>query len=284
MAKPVSFFKIPYPFNDDLKQNTRLIFLISLVLLFLLFLFQPFDIYALNKEDRFSLIGGIIVVNFIGLSTNLLLIPAFLSKFNLFKNWTVFKEILWNIWILFTLVTSYFIYFRFIGPFGFSVYILLKVLFISAIPISILIPYNRNRLLKNHLQSALELNKFLEAKANPTPRIVHLKSDYEKDDLSIDVNTLLFIRSANNYIEVFWKEKDNILSQLVRCTMKYAEDAFEDYPYIFKCHRASIVNINHVKKVEGKSQGYTLYVGGNDHTVTVSRNFIPHFKNLFYKL
>jgi len=284
MAKPVNIFKRPYPFNDNLTQNTKLIFLISLVLLGLLFLLQPFDIYALNKEDRYLLIGGIIVVNFIGLSTNLLLVPAFLSKYNLFKNWTVFKEILWNIWILFTLVTSYFIYFHFIGPFGFSIYILFKVLIISATPISILIPYNRNRLLRNHLQSALELNKYLEEKAHPVPKIIHLRSDYEKDDLSIDVNNLLFIRSANNYIEVFWRETDKILSQLVRCTMKYAEDVFKDYPFIFKCHRAFIVNVNHVIKVEGKSQGYTLYFGGTENTVTVSRIFIPHFKKLFYNL
>ena len=51
---------------------------------------------------------------------------------------------------------------------------------ISAIPISILIPYNRNRLLKNYLQSALELNTYLEEKANPIPKVVHLKSDYDK--------------------------------------------------------------------------------------------------------
>lgn len=284
MTKVFDFLKIPYPFNDDLTQNTKLIFLISLVLLVLLFLFQPFDISALNKEDKFLLIGGIIIVNFIGLSLNLLLVPAFLSKYNLFKNWTVFREIMWNIWILFTLATSYFIYFRLIGSFGFSAYILLKVLVISAIPISILIPYNRNRLLRNHLQSALELNKYLEEKAHPTPKIVHLKSDYEKDDLSIDVNKLLFIRSANNYIEVFWKEKDKILSQLIRCTLRYADEAFKDYPFIFKCHRAFIVNINHVKKVEGKPQGYTLYLEGDSHTVTVSRNLIPQFKKLFYKL
>ena len=284
MAKLLDFFKKPYPYNDDLTQNTKLIFLISLVLLFLLFLFQPFDLKTLNTEDKYLLIGGIIVVNFIGLSINLLFIPAFLSKLNLFKSWTVLKEIFWNIWILFTLVTSYFIYFHLSGSFGFSLYILFKVLIISAIPISILIPYNRNRLLRKHLQSALELNKFLEEKAHPTPKIVHLKSDYEKDDLSIDVNELLFIRSANNYIEVFWKEKESIRSQMVRCTIKYAEDAFNDYPYIFKCHRAYIVNINHVKKVEGKPQGYTLYVGGDKRTVTVSRNYISQFKELFYKL
>ena len=284
MAGHLKYFQKPYPFNDDLTQNTKLIFFISLVLLILVFLFQPFDLSTLKREDKYLLIGGIIFVTFVGLSINLLLIPAFLSKKNIFKNWTVLKEIWWNIWILFTLASGYFIYFRISGSFSFSLYILLKILVISAIPISILIPYNRNRLLKNYLQSALELNTYLEKKANPIPEIVHLKSDYDKDDLSIDVNTLLFIRSANNYIEVFWTEKGKTLSQLIRCTLKYAEDAFVDYPYIFKCHRAFIVNINFVKKVEGKPQGYTLYVGGDNHLVYVSRNFILQFKEKFHKL
>ncbi len=284
MAGHLKYFQKPYPFNDDLTQNTKLIFFISLVLLILVFLFQPFDLSTLKREDKYLLIGGIIFVTFVGLSINLLLIPAFLSKKNIFKNWTVLKEIWWNIWILFTLASGYFIYFRISGSFSFSLYILLKILVISAIPISILIPYNRNRLLKNYLQSALELNTYLEKKANPIPEIVHLKSDYEKDDLSVDVNTLLYIRSANNYIEVFWTEKGKTLSQLIRCTLKYAEDAFVDYPYIFKCHRAFIVNINFVKKVEGKSQGYTLYVGGDNHLVYVSRNFILQFKEKFHKL
>ncbi len=284
MAGYLKYFQKPYPFNDDLTQNTKLIFFISLVLLILVFLFQPFDLSTLKREDKYLLIGGIIFVTFVGLSINLLLIPAFLSKKNIFKNWTVLKEIWWNIWILFTLASGYFIYFRISGSFSFSLYILLKILVISAIPISILIPYNRNRLLKNYLQSALELNTYLEKKANPIPEIVHLKSDYEKDDLSVDVNTLLYIRSANNYIEVFWTEKGKTLSQLIRCTLTYAEDAFVDYPYIFKCHRAFIVNINFVKKVEGKSQGYTLYVGGDNHIAYVSRNFIPQFKEKFYKI
>ncbi|RLD86644.1 MAG: hypothetical protein DRJ09_11605 [Bacteroidetes bacterium] len=283
MAKYFDFFRKPYPFNDNLTQNTKLIFLISLVLLFLLFLFQPFNISTLKKEDKYLLVGGIIVVTFIGLSINLLLIPAFLSAKKTFKSWTILKEIVWNIWIVFTLVTGYFIYFRLTGSFSFSFYILIKVLIISSIPLGILIPYNRNRLLRNHLRSALELNKYLEEKTNPTPQIVHLQSDYDKDDLSVDVNTLLFIRAANNYIEVFWMENNRVLSQLIRCTLKYAEGAFKEYPFIFKCHRTTIVNINKVKKVEGKSQGYILTVGEEKNTVIVSRNFIPQFKKLFYK-
>lgn len=284
MAKWSKLLKRSYPFNDDFKQNTKIIFAISLILFILFFLFRPFDINILDSQEKFFLIGGLIVVIFLGLSINLLLIPAFLSNAHLFKTWTVLKEIFWNIWIIFTIASGYFIYFKFVGHFSFSFYILVKVLILSAIPVSILIPYNRNRLLRIHLQSALELNRYLKEKTNPLPKIIHLRSDYDKDDLSVDANELLFIRSANNYIEVFWKGRTESHSQLVRCTLKYAEEASKDYPFIFKCHRAFIVNIYQIRRLEGNSQGYMLYVGEDQRPVSVSRKYIPQFKELFYKI
>ncbi len=284
MAKWSEFLKQSYPFNDDFRQNTKIIFAISLVLLLLFFLFQPFDIHVLNTKDKYILFGGLIVVIFLGLSINLLLIPAFLSGTRLFRNWTVLKEIFWNIWIIFTIASGYFIYFQLIGYFSFSFFILLKVLIISAIPVSIMIPYNRNRLLRMHLQSALELNKYLKEKTDPIPKIIHLRSDYEKDNLSVDANDLLFIRSANNYIEVFWEEGKETRSQMVRCTLRCAEEASQQYPFIFKCHRAFIVNIHKVRRLEGNSQGYVLYVGNQQRPVSVSRKYISSFKALFYKM
>ncbi len=284
MAKWTEFLKQSYPFNDDLKQNTKIIFTISLVLLLLFFLFHPFDLNILNAKEKYSLFGGLIVVIFLGLSINLLLIPAFLSGTQMFKNWTVLKEILWNIWIIFTIASGYFIYFQLIGYFSFSFYILLKVLVLSAIPVSILIPYNRNRLLRMHLQSALELNKYLNEKTHPLPKIIHLKSDYEKDDLSVDANELLFIRAANNYIEVFWEDRKGTHSQMVRCTLRCAEEACREYPFVFRCHRAFIVNLHQVRRLEGNSQGYVIYVGEEQRQVSVSRKYIPQFKELFYKI
>ncbi len=284
MSKVFHFLRKSYPFNDDLKQNTKLIFLISVVMLLLLFLFQPFDITALSKKEKYFLIGGLIVVTFLALSINLLLIPSIMSQRGIFKKWNVLKEILWNIWIMFTIATGYFIYFGLTGYFAFGFFILVKVLIISAIPVSILIPYNRNRLLRSHLHSALELNKHLEKRANPLPEIVHLKSNYEKDSLSVDVNNLLYVRSAGNYVEVYWEENGKVRFQMVRCTLKNAEEAFREYRFVFKCHRTYIVNLNKIRQVEGSSQGYTLYVGPENHKVFVSRNYIPEFKELFYKI
>ncbi len=284
MAKWLEFLKKSYPFNDDLKQNTKLIFIISLILFLLFYLFQPFDIKALNTQEKYFLIGGLIVVIFLGLSVNLLLIPAFLAEAHIFKKWTVLKEIFWNLWIIFTIASAYFIYFQLIGYFSFSFYILIKVLIISAIPVSILIPYNRTRLLNMHLQSALELNRYLEDKANPLPKVIHLKSDYEKDDLSVDVNNLLYIRSANNYIEVFWQDRKGTHSRLVRCTLNRAEEASKEYPFIFRCHRAFLVNINQIRRLEGNPQGYILYVGEEEHVLSVSRKYTLPFKEIFYQV
>ncbi len=284
MAKRLEFLKKSYPFNDDLKQNTKIIFVISLVLLLLFFLFRPFDIKTLNTQEKYALIGGLIVVIFLGLSINLLLVPAFLGDARLFKKWTVLKEIFWNLWITFTIATAYFLYFQITGYFTFSFYVLVKVLILSMIPISILIPYNRTRLLRMHLQSALELNRYLEEKTNPLPKVIHLQSDYEKDDLSVDVNNLLYIRSANNYIEVFWQDRKGTHSRLVRSTLNRAEEASKDYPFIFRCHRAFLVNINQIKRLEGNPQGYVLYVGEEEHPLSVSRKYILPFKEIFYKV
>jgi len=284
MAKWSKLLKRSYPFNDDFRQNTKIIFAISLILFVLFFLFRPFDINILDSQEKFFLIGGLIVVIFLGLSINLLLIPAFLANARLFKKWTVLKEIFWNIWIIFTIAAGYFIYFKLVGHFSFGFYILVKVLILSSIPVSILIPYNRNRLLRMHLQSALELNSYLKEKTNPLPKIIHLRSDYDKDDLSVDANELLFIRSANNYIEVFWQDRKGSHSQLVRCTLKCAEEAAREYPFIFKCHRAFIVNIHQIRRLEGNSQGYMLYVGEDQRPVSVSRKYISQFKELFYKI
>ncbi len=283
MSKIFSFLKKSYPFNADLKQNTILIFVISLVLFLLLFLLQPFDIVSLTRKEKYLLLGGVIVVTFLALSINLLLVPALLAQRGVFKKWNVLKEILWNIWIMFTIIAGYYIYFGLIGSFAFDYIVFLKILFISAIPVSILIPYNRNRLLRSHLQSAIDLNRYLEKKAHSLQEIVHLRSEYEKDDLSVEVGSLLFIRSAGNYIEVFWQGDQTTHSRMVRCTMKNAQEAFKDFPYIFMCHRSYIVNVKQVRKVEGNSQGYVLYVGNDLQEVMVSRNYISRFKELFFE-
>ena len=273
-------FNKPYPFNEDLKHNSKLIFFISVGVPLFLLLLQPFDISLLPKRDKYYLIIGFGVITFLSLSLNLLFIPSlFPKKFTTLK-WNVKKEIFWNLWILFTILTGYFFYCKTLGILKFDFNMEIKLILTAIIPISALIIINQNRMFRSRAKFADEINKKLKDNKLRLEEIIYFNSDYQKDSLAIKVSLLLFIRSANNYIEVFWKEGDSFKNQMVRCSMAYAEELLKEHKFIIKCHRSFIVNINYIDRFEGNLQGYKLYFEKIDFPIPVSKNFAGNLQEL----
>jgi DNA-binding LytR/AlgR family response regulator len=125
-----------------------------------------------------------------------------------------------------------------------------------------------------------ELSRKLKDTKSIQEKIVYFNSDYQKDSLAIKVSLLVLIRSANNYIEVFWKEEERVKNQMIRCSMSYAGELLKEYKFIFKCHRSFIVNINYIDKIEGNSQGYRLFFENINFSVPVSKNSVNKLKEL----
>ncbi|MCF8367700.1 MAG: LytTR family transcriptional regulator [Bacteroidales bacterium] len=276
----LKFLNKPYPFNDDLKHNTKVIFFISVGVFAFLFLFQPLQIDALASKEKYILVIGLGVITFLSLSLNLLILPSLFPKVFHGSSWNVKKEIFWDIWILFTVSVGYFLYYKTLGIMEFKFAMILKLILIAIVPISVLITFNRNRLLRSHLKSANELNQKLQENKSIPDRLVHFISDYQKDNLSLKVSLILFVRSANNYIEIFWKEGQEIKSQMVRYSLTKAEELLKDYKFVFKCHRSYLTNINMIDKIEGSSQGYRLYFEKIDFPIPVSKNYAHRLKEL----
>jgi len=274
------FLNKPYPFNDDLKYNSIIIFFISVGVFVFLLLFQPFNISSLETRDKYYFMLGLGLITFFALSINLLFFTSIFNK--LFSNttWNIKKEILWNTWILFTISTGYYFYCRKLGILEFEYNIVITLILAAVFPISALIIINYSRILRLHLKFANELNKKLKDNKQIQEKIIHFDSDYQKDSLSIKVSLILFIRSANNYIEVFWKENEIIKSQLVRCSLTKAEEILKEHKFIFKCHRSYMVNVNHIEKVEGNPQGYRLFFEKVDFSIPVSKNFASKLNEL----
>jgi len=276
----LEFLNKPYPFNDDLKHNTKIIFFISVGVFVFLFLFQPLQIDALATRDKYILVIGMGIITFLSLSLNMLILPSLFPKILHGSSWNVKKEIFWDLWILFTVSVGYFLYYKVLEIMEFGFDMIIKLILIAIVPTSVLIVLNRHRLLRSHLRLANELNiKLKEHKSSPD-KLVHFVSDYQKDNLSIKASIILFIRSANNYIEVFWREGQEIKSQMVRCSLMKAEEVVGDDKFIFKCHRSYLANINFVDKIEGSSQGYRLYFDKVDFPIPVSKNYAIKLKEL----
>jgi hypothetical protein len=273
-------FNSPYPFSDDLKHNTKIIFFTSIGVFTFLFLFQPFDISSLPTKDKYYLLTGFAGITFLSLSINLLLIPSLFSKKFSSEGWNIKKEIFWNLWILFTILVGYFFLTNYLGAMKFGFNMVIKLLLTAVIPISVLIIVNQNKMLRSHLKLADELSKKLKENKLIQEKIIYFNSDYQKDSLAINVSLLLLIRSANNYIEVFWKDAEAIKNQMVRCSMVYAEELLKDHKFIFKCHRSYIININYIDRIEGNSEGYKLYFENVPFPIPVSKNSAGRLREL----
>lgn len=273
-------FNKPYPFSEDLKHNTKIIFFISIGVFAFLFLFQPFDISTLEVRQRYYLISGLSVVTFLALVFNLLVLPSLIPKMFSSSHWNVKKEILWNVWILFTIGAGYFLLNNFLDVLKFDFSLVIKLVLTAVIPISILIIVNYNKILRIHSKLADELSKKLKENKSIQDKIVYFNSDYQKDSLAIKVNLLMVVRSANNYIEIFWKEGDAIRNQLVRSSMMAAEETLREHKFIIKCHRSYIININYIEKIEGNSQGYKLFIENLNFPVPVSKSSVDRLKEL----
>lgn len=276
----MNIFNKAYPFNDDLKYNTKIIFFTSIGVCAFLLLFQPFDISALPVKEKKTLIGGLSVITFLSLSLNLLVLPSLFPKNFSSSHWNIKKEIFWNLWILFTILGGYFLLNNSLGVLQFGFNMVIKLLLTAVIPISVLIIVNHNKILRSHLKLADELSKKLKDNKTIHDKIVYFNSDYQKDSLAIKVSLLLYIRSANNYIEIFWKEGDLVKTQMVRCSMVSAEENLKEHKFIFKCHRSYMVNINYIDHIEGNSQEYKLYFENITTPIPVSKNSVEKLKEL----
>ena len=274
------FLKKSYPFNTDLIHNAKIIFFISVVFGFFMFFLQPFNIIEFSFKSRLTISGITATITFATLSFNLLVLPSYFSNIFMSEKWNIFKEIIWNTWMLAILVGSYFLYFQYAELGEFTGITFAKIILIAIVPISTLVFFNQNRLLKQNLNDAVDLNTKILSKLNSENDIILFESSYKKDSISLAVNTILLVKSAGNYIEVFWREKNKTNKQLVRMKFSETEEILKNYNFIFKCHRSFLINKNFVDKAKGNSQGLKVSLKKVDFLIPVSRPYVAKLKEL----
>lgn len=277
----LKFLKKAYPFNTDLIHNAKIIFFISVVLGLFMFFLQPFNLYELPVKSKLTISSLTAIITFAILSFNLLVLPSYFTRLFVTEKWNIWKEIIWNTWMLSTLVASYFLYFQYakLGS-SYTGITFAKIILIGVIPISILVFLNQNRLLKLNLNDAMDLNKKILSNLNSENDKILFESNYKNDSISLPVKSIITIKSAGNYIEIFWKEKNKTNKHLVRMKLIEAEELLKNYNFIFKCHRTYLINTNLVENAEGNSQGLSLNLAKLDFKIPVSRPHVSKLKEI----
>jgi len=96
--------------------------------------------------------------------------------------------------------------------------------------------------------------------------------------LKTEVSHLIYITSANNYVDICYLKEGKAKHHLLRNTLKNIEDDLKDNPIFFRCHKGYIINLQHVAKFSGGVSGLKLYLNQVEESIPVSRSLTKTVK------
>lgn len=266
----------PYPFKENLNEIIKISVLFGLFVTFFLYVFQPFGIESGPYNLFLICLSYGSVTTFVVLVLNSTLNYSFPSYFKEEK-WTVGREIFWSIVNISLIGVANAVLTSFIAniPLGFKLILTFQLytVLLALIPIVFVITYNEALHNKKYVALSQNINLHLANPKNSTKQI-SIKSSNDNDNLKLNADELIYITSADNYIEIYFKSNlDNakIETKLLRNTLKNTEEDLSDFQNIIRCHKSYIVNLDYVKNVSGNAQGYKLHLSNCDTLIPVSR-------------
>ena len=276
----LDFLNKTYPFNDNLRQNLKVIFGISFGLFLFMLFFQPIELLTTDFNNKLLIIAGFSSITFIFLVLALIIAPSVLPKLFLSGKWSLKRDIFFNACIWAVISVAFTFYARYVAQTNITFHSVVIIILLCFAQVSVIIITNRFEILKIKLQEALNLNKKPDKTSveKNEPLEIEFESENKSEKISLQLNEIIMLRSADNYVEIFWKKEGEIEKKLIRQTLHNMEYLLIKHPQIIRCHRTCLVNTNYISKLNIYPQGYKLKLKNIEEEIPVSRQYILKVK------
>lgn len=256
-------------FQYPTSKKSRMVisaFIGSFVFLFLS-IFQPFNLHNVEIERRFfvalgyGLIACVVILFNHKITTHYfkkhlifskgLLVWYFFNSFTTAIISSSYNDIIFN-GVLFTLDSFFkFQYFIF-------------VLFL--IPSIILIITIRSSRMKNfYLIQTKDDANILSEKI-----VIHAENPL--NNIEIETSSLLYITSADNYVDIYYLTEEQVKHTLIRNTLISVVEDLKEHHNFYRCHKGYIVNLSRVNKISSGVNGIKLHLAKIEKLIPVSRS------------
>lgn len=115
------------------------------------------------------------------------------------------------------------------------------------------------------------------AQAFPEEEMIQIQSRLKKEKLSFYPSQFLYAESDRNYVNFYLSLKDQIKKKVIRNSIGDIEKQLANIPYIFRTHRAYLVNLKKIRQKKGNASGYRLKLLNTEASVPVSRQKVKAF-------
>ena len=210
---------------------------------------------------------------------NYTLIPRMIPRAFDADKWTVGKDILYVLWIIVVIGLSNYIYHGIVGGQVIDSSAILSFIIITAavgaFPITIMVFINEFILNDRHQKNASRISQQIES-GEMAAQFEHAQKqiiigDNESDAIELNQDDLIFIQSSDNYCIVHYLDDNQVLTHLIRTTLKNVETQLSDFTNIKRCHRSYMVNSQKIVKITGNARAYSIHFSMIDAKIPVSR-------------
>ena len=274
----------PFPVMEDWEMRGLVIGFHGLFTAIFLIFLKPFP-STFNYENVYITAGYGVVVSLI-LVINHFLINKILPID--VKQWTIGRSILSTLHDIVSLTIWVFLYNNIWNDFenftwGKFFYVGWITLVLAIIPVIISTILLENWLLRRNLRKASQLQQSINTVTTtpttasiataPTKEILTLYAENESEWIKLRPAQLVYLESADNYVSIFYKEKDQIQKKLLRSTLTKIDNQIKP-TYIQRCHRSYMLNLRQIQYVEGNSRGLQLQLLDIEKIIPVSRKYV----------
>ena len=239
------------------------------ILAFIIIFLEPFDTNNYESNYRNLILSGFGILFFFTFLIHSTFENIFYYRAQ--KKWTVFYEIIST--LAFFTISGTIIYLcnhRFINGNSYSIKSYLwyfKNIVLVFIPIfSPIFIYFRNKI--GELIVPIPKNTII------------ITGENKNETLKLKRKDLIYIKAIENYIDIFFVGSNNaIVSKTFRQTLSKAN---EQLPYLEKCHRSYLLNIDNIKEIKGNSQNAKISFNNVEQTIPLSKTYYNKIKSKLF--
>lgn len=245
-----------------------------------LFIFKPFGLDNTGPDLLRITLGYGVVCFLVMIFLNVFVMRIFPNYFEE-DRWTLGRDLFWSMVnvMLIGFCNLLFSSWMGISNMNWKTIAILQIYtaLVGIFPVVVSLLWKENRLRNKHMRAseALPVRQTFIHESSST---IQLTSENQGESFDLDKNDLLYLQSAENYVEVYFLENGKVQKRVIRNTLKRFAKDWEAQPSLFRCHKSYLINLTRVRAISGNAQGLKAQVEHVDTSIPISRLLIDELK------
>jgi hypothetical protein len=266
------------------KEEMRILLSICLGVFFFVLFFQSFPLDHFDFNNRLLFVAGLAAIVFLFMVLVRVIFPWFKQRQPVAGQEPAFHSYLGSfiIWAMNSVAFPF--YLHYIGAVEITFFVVFKVVLICLAPVAVLRVYDMIFDLRHENEALLiekrilhmQLEKYEEEQLNSS---ITMSSDNSAESVVLSIADIAFVKSADNYVEVVYREGEIFHKKLLRNTLRNIELQLQPYSVFIRCHRTCIVNTLHTEKLSRDFNTHWIAIKGFEEQIPVSRQYLMKLKD-----